>query len=313
MPLSLHYGVYDCAKLFATQQNPGLKHKIMAIEKLSTKHLLAFVGMCGAAYCATPVVVGVAAGSLLDVFKDDIKKLFGGLLGHAGGGLIEKYFEYKEEIAHHGHKHHLRELLLIAVNEVLNTELKRLQGERKYLGAELLKKRMGKIGARLDTMMSDDRYQAITEASLPEFFVPRLEDFVHVRALTPDLWLEILGGVVHDVADTVDPSAKAQKREGLESAAKALHENLPMELVVTYRKTFAAHPEVYVAVQTSLSQLMMEELRTVGMDVNRLAAVLGAYQEKSRAVHVCQFCRNAKPGQRAGRHGARFQGVRRAI
>ncbi len=252
----------------------------MAIKKLSTKHLLTLATACLAGYCASPVLTGWAAGSLLDVFKDDFKKIFGNFLGHGSHELAVKYFEYKEKTANNEKNHDLRKWLVIAVVELLEREVERLKVERKYLGSELLIERMSTIEARLDAVMPDERYQAVTEAALTDFLVPQHVDFATARALKPELWLEILGGVVADVEGTQDPSAKAQKREALESAAKALHEKLPLELVVKYREAFKENPEIYVAVQTSLSQLMMEELRATGTDVKRLAAQSAEYQEK---------------------------------
>ena len=84
--------------------------------------LLTGLGVVGAAYCGAPAAVAAAGGTILGVIdKEDIKKFAGGLFGHIGGGLCERYAEWFEDSAHarDAENHDLRKLLVQSITYVL--------------------------------------------------------------------------------------------------------------------------------------------------------------------------------------------------
>ena len=241
--------------------------------------LLTGVGVIGAAYCGAPTAVAAAGGAILGVIDaKEIQKFAGGLLGHIGGGLYERFADWFEESAdaRDAKNHDLRKLLVQSITYVLEKVINaKPPAALKVINAKDYRNRLelykGQVAKRLQQVITDERYNAIGEQSVCDFFKPRIQEFASVRALTPALWKEIL----EDDYDAVKTAVKLNRDQlaALEVAAQALYKYLPHQLVSTYRVAFKSDPEIYVAVQTAILQDIVHVLGGVEKNQRKLKAI----------------------------------------
>jgi formylglycine-generating enzyme required for sulfatase activity/energy-coupling factor transporter ATP-binding protein EcfA2 len=251
--------------------------------------LLTGLGVVGAAYCVAPAAAAAAAGTLLGVIEeDDIKKFAGGLFGHIGGGLCERWADWFEESsdARDAKNHDLRKLLVQSISYVLDKVINaKPPAALKVVSVKDYKSKLEhykvNVVRRLQQVMADERYDAIGEQSVVDFFKPRVQEFASVRALTPELWKAFL----EDDYDVEKTAVKLNRDQlaALEAAAQALYRTLARQLVSTYRIAFKSEPEIYVAVQTAMLQDIMHVLGGVEKNQRKLKAITVRFHKQFAA------------------------------
>ncbi len=187
--------------------------------------------------------------------SEDVKKAGGGIAGHIFGGLIERFADWfqDETRPQNAKNHHLRELLVISIRNVLDGVAKEKPGGTQ--GGERLTHYRSHIHARLDDVIAESRFIEIREASIPQFFKSRLDDFAEVTMLTPNIWKSFLEPDYEALIGNVkDYKLNNDQLAALNAASDALHKKLPRHLVDAYRQALEHHPEVYVALQTAILQ-----------------------------------------------------------
>lgn len=169
--------------------------------------------------------------------------------------------------------HDLRELVAVAIESVMEDVVTRGIGGKE--GRRIVKQwRLG-VRDRLVWASVDDRFCGTWEQTAAHYFKSRLDEFEHVRALTPNIWMNFLNEITYSpLSDDAQTTLKA--------TATALHENLPKRLVGVYCDSFSNDPIIYVAVQTAILQEIWNEAARAAKASDRVDTRLATVQNEIR-------------------------------
>jgi tetratricopeptide (TPR) repeat protein len=213
--------------------------------------LVGGLGLCGAACLLAPAAAAFGAGAFVVAVGGALAVGGQALAPDIAADLFSRFAEWtKGKLRDKGaaaKNHDLGELVIMSIANVIEDVIKRKPGGRRGISLLKVYRDEARIRERLSSVAIDARFEGVWEQTVPQYFKPKLEDFSAVKALTPDIWKHFLN-------EAPGNSLNADEHAALEAVATALYNDLPMQLVGTYRDALQHHPTVFVAVQTAILQ-----------------------------------------------------------